>query len=178
MSNIVAIAKGPDHTLGNIVFLRNDGLVSTMVNYRTHKEVGLGFYDLESFFKDTDITELAILGSFIYALRENGTVVYTSIHQPGYCQVLEGWNDINSITAGSNALIGLRRNRTLVAHGTINPGMLETITSSDWTNIQMVAINDEFPPTSIVALRNDGTILNTRWFDNGEQAENLIFNNW
>jgi len=160
-----------------IAFLKNDGTVGTMDSYLIFKEFGGSFSNLESMFTRTDIVDIAAVGYIVYALLSDGTVIYES---NGYHSgVLEGWNNIASITAGHGSIVGIKRDGTLISHGLVNQGMKETISSPAWSNIVMVSTSTYGQVKSIVALKEDGTVLSSRWYENtNTEAENFNLSGW
>ena len=70
-----------------------------------------------------------------------------------YCQCdVEKWNNIVSVSAGSNHTLGLKNDGTVVAVGENNYGQCEV---ENWTNI--ISISAGYGYT--VGLKNDGQLL-------------------
>ena len=85
-------------------------------------------------------------GSFLIALREDGTVV-----SDGKIDISD-WTGITAVAAGRDFVVGLRADGTVVAAGINNYGQCDV---SNWTDIVAIAVGEDYT----VGLKADGTVL-------------------
>ncbi len=153
-TDIVSIYIGDDYTVG----LKKDGtVVATGYN-------GSGACNVSSW---TDIVSI-YTGNGTVGIKKNGTVVTTNVD---FQNGVKNWNNIISVCTGSDYIVGLKKDGTVVAAGNNDYGQCNV---SGWTNIASIYTAHDYVRVYknyigyeservyyTVGLKKDGTIVAT-----------------
>ena len=115
---------------------------------------------------DVSKKRLAMSGTHIVWIRDDGTVVASGKNEFGECAV-EDWTDIIKVDAGTWETVGLRSDGTVVATGLLSLDMGEL---SAWRDITDVSVS---PGGLVVGVCKDGTVVSV-----GPNFGNCDFSNW
>ncbi len=159
--NVVDIESGGDR----VVVLFEDGTVDFISSHRTRVEQASPYYPLyDEIYKWTDIVDIDAmeLGS-VAGLKADGTVVVTTPIEPDGLdavkydtykwKAVDEWKDIIAISMGRHTLLGLQRDGTVVAAGSVSEERLAQL--EEWTDIVAISAGQNFH----VGLKADGTIV-------------------
>lgn len=109
----------------------------------------------------TDIIAIDYGGCYI-GLKSNGTVeVRNQLNRLVTYDSSSGWNDIVDVAAGSDHVVGLRADGTVIAAGENKFGQCDV---SQWTDIVAISAGDRYT----VGLKYDGTAVATGDNNNGQ----------
>lgn len=97
-----------------------------------------------------DIVQIAG-GRYLFGVKSDGTVLSTA---PFYYYTQ--WTDITAVAASDYAIVGIKKDGTLVAECKPSSGFQEE-ELADWDEIEQVAVCNEY----CIAIRRDGTVLKT-----------------
>lgn len=115
---------------------------------------------------DVSKKRLAMSGTHIVWIRDDGTVVASGKNEFGECDVKD-WSDIIEVDAGTWETIGLKSDGTVVATGLLSTGMGEI---SEWRDIKDVSVS---PGGLVIGVCKDGTVVS-----GGSNFGNCDFSNW
>ena len=140
-TDIVAVAAGEFSTIG----LKSNGTVVA---------VGLGFSEYSEIGSWRDIVAIAAKSEHnLVGLKADGTVV-TNIDSVKY--KVGNWTDIVDVAAGTDHIVGLKADGTVLAVGDNKYGQCKV---SDWENI--VAVDTDNSGYATIGIKADGTVLIT-----------------
>ena len=130
-----------------IAGLKDDGTVILSSLYSPNSDVSWLDKESEYIILDwSDIIEISA-GNGVYGLKSDGTVVGYPEH------LVSGWHDIVSIAAGSDHIVGLKRDGTVIAASDRNSyGECDTM---GWTDVIAIEAGNGFT----VGLKTDGTVI-------------------
>jgi alpha-tubulin suppressor-like RCC1 family protein len=170
--NVIAIATSTNHTAG----LREDGRVyltntedSEYIIPHLHNIVALAeggvvainssgtalAFDPENQSNLSDwinVVSISSGGHAAIGVKTDGTVIWNSIYTNSGLRKTSSWEDIVLVWSGTDHVVALKNDKTVVAAGNNFSGQCNV---TKWSNIIAVAAGDEFT----VGLNTDGTVI-------------------
>ena len=155
--------------------LTNDGKV--LVNYydfsdisgvvkNTYSAIKSGYY--EKILECENVVDITTDGKFVYALKDNGEIVFDGISYLNEYYSLPEFNfsafkDVKSISASTTFVVGLKNDGTAVSIGGTTLGA----NVSDFKDITAITTKDNYT----IGIKTDGTVVATKCIINDDEPD-------
>ena len=155
--------------------LTNDGKV--LVNYydfsdisgvvkNTYSAIKSGYY--EKILECENVVDITTDGKFVYALKDNGEIVFDGISYLNEYYSLPEFNfsafkDVKSISASTTFVVGLKNDGTAVSIGGTTLGA----NVADFKDITAITTKDNYT----IGIKTDGTVVATKCIINDDEPD-------